>query len=165
MDLQPILTGPTIELRPLRLDDFPALFAAASDPLIWAQHPESNRYTLEVFRKFFDGAIASGGAFAIIERASSRIIGSSRYYEYKPVEREVMIGFTFLVRSFWGGDTNKELKSLMLSHAFQSVDRVLFEVGEDNLRSRKALGKIGARILATKGNSVIFALDAGHSNK
>jgi RimJ/RimL family protein N-acetyltransferase len=146
-DLQPTLTGQLLELCPLRPDDFAPLFTAASDPLIWEQHPENDRYKREVFRKFFDGAIESKGAFAIIERKSGRIIGSSRYCNLNPAEREVEVGWTFLERSFWGGRYNRELKSLMLDHAFRFVDRVLFVVGENNIRSQKALEKIGARFL------------------
>ena len=145
-DRQPVLTGRLIELRPLRSEDFEAVFKAASDPLIWEQHPDRERHKREVFQKFFDSAMESRGAFAIIERKSGRIIGSSRYYEYS-AEREVMVGFTFLERAFWGGAYNSELKSLMLDHAFRFVDRVLFQVGENNLRSQKALEKIGARFL------------------
>ena len=147
-DLQPSLTGSLVQLRPLELEDFPALFGAASDPLIWEQHPEPDRYKREVFQRFFDGAIASKGAFAVIELKSGRIIGSSRYYDYDPAQREVVVGFTFLERAFWGGSYNRELKSLMLDHAFRFVDRVLFQVGENNLRSQKALQKIGASFLA-----------------
>src|SRR5881296_3275628 len=146
-DLQPSLTGSLVQLRPLELEDFPALFVAASDPLIWEQHPEPDRYKREVFQRFFDGAMESKGAFAIIERKSGRIIGSSRYYEYNAERREVIVGFTFLQRAFWGGAYNGELKSLMLDYAFRFVDRVLFQVGENNLRSQKALEKIGARFL------------------
>ncbi len=144
-DLQPTLTGNLIELRPLAPADYDALYRAASDPLIWEQHPESDRYTPEVFRRYFDGAIASRGAFAIIDCKSGRIIGSSRYCNLKPEESEVEIGWTFLERDFWGGAYNGELKKLMLDHAFKFVDRVVFVVGETNLRSQKALEKIGAR--------------------
>ena len=146
-DLQPTLTGNLIELRPLVQEDFDAVFAAASDPLIWEQHPENDRYKKEVFQRFFDGAIDSKGAFAIIERKSGRIIGSSRFCNLNPVEREVEVGWTFLERAFWGGQYNRELKSLMLDHAFRFVDRVLFVVGEKNVRSQRALQKIGARFL------------------
>src|SRR6267143_571140 len=128
-------------------DDFDKLFAAASDPLIWEQHPENDRFQREVFQKYFDGAMESKGAFAIIERASGRIIGSSRYCNLDPAENEVEIGWTFLERAFWGGSYNRELKSLMLDHAFRFVDRVLFVVGENNIRSQKALEKIGAKFL------------------
>ena len=144
-ELQPTLQGKLIEIRPLKPQDFEALYKAASDPLIWEQHPDSDRYRPEVFQKFFDGAIESGGAFAVIERKSGRIIGSSRYCNLKPAEREVEIGWTFLERAFWGGAHNRELKSLMLGHAFRFVDRVVFVVGERNLRSQKALEKIGAK--------------------
>lgn len=146
-DLQPTLKGDLIEIRPLTREDFDALFAAASDPLIWEQHPENDRYKREVFQRYFDGAIESKGAFAIIERKSGRIIGSSRYCHLNPVDGEVEIGWTFLERAFWGGEYNQELKALMLDHAFRFVDRVVFVVGEKNFRSQKALQKIGARFL------------------
>jgi RimJ/RimL family protein N-acetyltransferase len=166
-DLQPTLTGTLLALRPLRPDDFDALFAAASDPLIWEQHPESDRHERTVFQRYFDGAIESRGAFAIIERASGRIIGSSRYWNLKPAESEVEIGWTFLERAFWGGRYNAELKALMLEHAFRFVDRVVFVVGENNLRSQKAVRKLGAELVAseeraapdgTMRRNVIFAL-------
>jgi N-acetyltransferase len=146
-DLQPILSGNLIKLCPLTREDFEPLFAAASDPLIWEQHPESDRYTKKVFQNYFDGAMESKGAFAIIDRKSGRIIGSSRYCNLNEAESEVEIGWTFLERAFWGGAYNRELKSLMLGHAFRFVDRVLFVVGENNIRSQKALEKIGAKFL------------------
>lgn len=148
LELQPTLIGELLQLRPLRPEDFEALFNAASDPLIWEQHPENDRYTRDVFQKYFDGALESGGAFAISDRKSGRIIGSSRYCNFDARAREVEVGWTFLEREFWGGAYNRELKSLMLDHAFRSVDRVVFVVGENNLRSQKALEKIGARFLS-----------------
>jgi len=146
-DLQPTLQGRLIEVRPLRPEDFEPLFAAASDPLIWEQHPERERYKREVCQKFFDGAMESRGALAVIDRRSGRIIGSSRYSNLNAAGREVEIGYTFLERAFWGGAYNGELKRLMLDHAFQFVDAVLFVVGENNLRSQKALQKIGATLV------------------
>ena len=166
-DLQPILKGKLVELRPLRPQDFDALFSAASDPKIWEQHPESDRYQREVFQKFFDGALESKGAFAIIERKSGRIIGSSRYCNL--TSREVEVGWTFLEREFWGGTYNRELKQLMLEHAFRFVDRVVFVVGEQNFRSQKALAKIGASFLkktqlpaddGTIKTNLVFAITA-----
>jgi RimJ/RimL family protein N-acetyltransferase len=145
-DLQPTLVGERLLLRPLAPDDREALHAAASDPLIWAQHPEPDRHERAVFQKYFDGALASGGAFAIVDRATGRVIGSSRYCNLDPAGREVEIGWTFLERAYWGGACNGELKRLMLDHAFRFVDRVVFVVGERNTRSRKALEKIGARV-------------------
>jgi N-acetyltransferase len=166
-DLQPTLKGSLIELRPLTRADFDSLFAAASDPLIWEQHPESDRHQREVFQRYFDGAINSKGAFAIIDRKSGRIIGSSRYCNLNDRAGEVEVGWTFLERKYWGGKYNRELKSLMIEHAFRFVDRVLFIVGEHNLRSQKALEKIGARFLkkvelptrdGTARANVVFAI-------
>jgi N-acetyltransferase len=151
-ELQPTLKGRMLELRPLTPEDFEALFEAASDPLIWEQHPESDRHTPGVFRRYFDGAIDSGGAFAVVEVKSRRIIGSSRFCGLEP-GREVEIGWTFLERAFWGGTYNREMKSLMLDHAFRFVDRVVFVVGEGNLRSQKALEKIGAGLLRREQRS------------
>lgn len=146
-DLQPHLVGDLIELRPLRPDDWDALFQVASDPKIWEQHPADDRYREEVFREFFAGALASGGAFVAIDRQSGAVIGSSRYHSYDPQRREVEIGWTFLARAYWGGRYNGEMKRLMLDHAFGHVDRVLFRVGADNTRSRKAMEKIGGVLI------------------
>jgi RimJ/RimL family protein N-acetyltransferase len=143
-ELQPTLTGKLLELRPLKPTDFEELFAAASDPLIWEQHPENTRYKKEVFKTYFDGGVASGGAFVVIDRKSGRIIGSSRFCDLKPEESQVEVGYTFLERAYWGGEYNREMKQLMLDHAFKFVKRVVFVVGDTNWRSQKALEKIGA---------------------
>jgi len=62
------------------------------------------------------------------------------------IKRELAIGLTFLARSHWGGRVNSEMKSLMLDHAFTWAQRVWFHAGIDNIRSRKALEKIGAQL-------------------
>ena len=143
-DLQPNLKGELIELRPLTPEDWDDLFAIASDPLIWEQHPESDRYKEDVFKVFFKDALESGGAFVVIDRKNKRIIGSTRFYGYEPEKSEIEIGWTFLARKYWGGRHNWEMKQLMLAHAFQFVDNVVFYVGENNMRSRRATEKIGA---------------------
>lgn len=143
-ELQTHLVGDLVELRPLRPDDWEGLFAVASDPLIWEQHPAHDRYQEEVFKEFFQGALESGGAFVAIDRTTQKIIGSSRYYGYEPEKREIEIGWTFLARSHWGGKYNGEMKRLMLHHAFQFVDSVVFLVGPTNFRSQKAVERIGA---------------------
>ena len=143
-DLQPNLKGDLVELRPLTREDWDNLFAVASDPLIWEQHPESNRYKKDVFRVFFSEALESGGAFVIIDRKDRQIIGSTRFYGCDPQKSEIEIGWTFLARKYWGGRYNRELKQLMLDHAFKFVESVIFHVGGNNIRSQKATEKIGA---------------------
>lgn len=146
---QPTLIGEALLLRPLRADEFDALFAVAADPLIWEQHPEPTRYREDVFRKFFDSAVASGGALLVTDRRTGEILGSSRYYDHDPAARAVTIGYTFLAKKCWGGATNREMKSLMIEHAFRFVDTVWFTVGRDNHRSRRAMEKIGGRLSHT----------------
>ena len=144
MNRQPTLEGERLLLRPLRADDWDGLFAVASDPLVWEVHPAQDRWQEPVFREFFTDALAKGGALVVVDRVSGVIVGSSRYDNYREESGgTVEIGWTFLARSHWGGSFNGELKRLMLAHALASAERVHFIVGEDNVRSRKAMTKIG----------------------
>src|SRR3954462_5347843 len=113
-ELQPHLVGARVELRPLTREDFDALYSVGSDPLIWEQHPQSDRYKPDLFRAYFEGGLESGGAFTVIDRATGRVIGCTRYCNLKPEDSEIEIGWTFLARAFWGGPTNGEMKSLMV---------------------------------------------------
>ena len=143
-DRQSVLKGELVELRPLRAEDYRDLYAVASDPLIWAQHPAKDRYKEEVFREFFREALESGGALIALDAKDGQVIGSSRFHGYDPEKSEIEIGWTFLARSCWGGRYNGEMKRLMLQHAFRYVTSVIFLIGADNLRSQKAVEKIGA---------------------
>ena len=143
-DLQPHLKGELVELRPLAPDDWDELFAVASDSLIWEQHPERDRYKEDVFRVYFKEALESGGAFVVIDSQTRQIIGSTRFYGYDPERSEIEIGWTFLARKCWGGRYNREMKELLLDHAFKFVENVVFLVGEHNIRSQMAIEKIGA---------------------
>jgi RimJ/RimL family protein N-acetyltransferase len=164
-DLQPVLKGDLLELRPLRPEDFHDLFAVASDPLIWEQHPVKDRYREEVFREFFRESLESGGALIAIDSKTGQVIGSSRYYGYDKETSEVEIGWTFLARSHWGGIYNREMKQLMLRHAFKFVNSVIFLVGIQNLRSQKAMEKIGgvrigSRLDAGGRDSLVYRITA-----
>lgn len=142
-DRQPHLTGELVEVRPLEASDFGALSAAASDPLIWELHPDRDRHRPEVFRGFFDDQLASGGGLLVLDRATGEVIGTSRFHGYDPEASEIEIGWTFLIRRCWGGAYNGELKALMLGHAFRYVQSVVFHVRVGNLRSQRAVEKIG----------------------
>jgi N-acetyltransferase len=142
-DFQPTTRGTLVELRPLRPEDADDLFAVASDPLIWEQHPVRDRYKPDVFRTFFRESLASGGALTALDCNNGKIIGSSRFHAYSAQASEVEIGWTFLARSHWGGAYNKEMKQLMVRHALQFVKRIVFLIGPQNLRSQKAIEKLG----------------------
>jgi RimJ/RimL family protein N-acetyltransferase len=143
LDFQPTLQGPTIIVRPIAPGDWTELYAVGSDPKIWEVHPVPDRYTEPKFRQFFDDAVNSKMAFTFVDRESGEIVGSSRYYGHEPQLGEIEIGWTFLARSRWGGASNREVKRLMLDHAFTFVDTVVFWVGETNWRSLGAMAKIG----------------------
>lgn len=163
-DGQPTLEGDLVRLRPLRADDHDALFAVAADPLIWEQHPDKSRSSEAGFRRFFDGAMASGGALLVCDARDGRVIGSSRYHGYDAERSEVEIGWTFLARSHWGGAANADMKRLMLEHAFRFVENVIFIVGPQNLRSQHAVRKIGGvpagTVAREGGENVVFRITA-----
>lgn len=142
-DLQPTLEGERVVIRPVAESDRAGMFRAAADPAVWEQHPARDRYEEKTFNRFFDDALATGSAFTFVDRATGRIIGSSRYFGLDMSASEIEIGWTFLARDYWGGSYNREIKKLMLDHAFRFVDTVVFWVGADNLRSRCAMEKIG----------------------
>jgi N-acetyltransferase len=168
-DFQPTLVGPSLTVRPISRDDWTDMFAIGSDPEIWKVHPVPDRYTEAGFRKFFDGAVDSRMGFAFVDQATGRIIGSSRYYGYEPGLSEIEIGWTFLARSHWGGRANREVKRLMLDHAFTFVDTVIFWVGDQNWRSQGAMTKIGGikreglftRALSGERSYFIFEITKG----
>jgi len=142
-DYQPVLKGALVELRPLRSQDYDDLYASAADPLIWEQHPVKNRHEEESFQIFFGDALASGGALVALDASTKQIIGSSRFHGYDEQRSEVEIGWTFLSRPYWGGAYNGAMKRLMLGHAFRFVNYVVFLVGPQNVRSQRAVEKIG----------------------
>ena len=144
-DLQPHRENQFVKLSPLTVEDFEKLYTVASDPLIWEQHPNKNRYQREVFQTYFEGAMGSGGAFLISDAKTGDPIGSSRYYEYDEEKNSVAIGYTFLARDHWGTTYNRAVKSLMLEHAFRFVENVIFHIGAYNIRSQKAIERLGAK--------------------
>jgi len=164
---QPILKGSLIRLRPLVDSDYDALHAAASDPLIWEQHPDRERYKHERFQIYFRSGIESKGALVVIDPRTDAIIGSSRFADHDPAASTVEVGYTFLTRDYWGKGYNHELKKLMLDYAFEIVDAVLFFVGDTNFRSQAAMKKVGAveirrentpRAAGAQTSSVVFEI-------
>lgn len=142
-ELQPVLEGARILIRPIVAADWESMYAAAADPGIWKLHPATDRYQEDVFRQFFEDALSSGSGFSFVDRQRGAIVGSSRFHGLDLAASEIEIGWTFLARAYWGGSYNAEIKQLMLEHAFRFVDTVVFWVGEDNLRSRRAMEKVG----------------------
>ena len=145
MNVQATLENENVKLVPLNPNDLEELFSVASDPKIWEQHPNKDRYQRELFEKFFQGAIESKGGFKIMDKSSNEVAGSTRFYDYNPKENSIFIGYTFYATKFWGSKLNPQVKKLMLDYIFQFVDKVNFHVGKDNIRSQKAMEKLGAK--------------------
>lgn len=148
MNIQPVLETEKVALYPLQQADFEALYSVASDPEIWAQHPNKDRWKKDVFQNFFEGAMQSKGAFKIIDKASSEILGSSRFYDYDEQDSSILIGYTFYAVKCWGTGINHAVKSLILDYAFQFVSKVYFHIGASNIRSQIAISRLGARKVA-----------------
>jgi RimJ/RimL family protein N-acetyltransferase len=143
-NIQPILENEQVRLCPLQEKDFEALYSVASDPAIWEQHPNKDRWKKDVFKTFFDGAMLSKGAFKIVDKASANVIGSTRIYDYSQQENSIFIGYTFYARSYWGKGINRLVKAMMLDYLFKFVSKVNFHIGATNIRSQIAIGRIGA---------------------
>ncbi len=153
LDLQPeILENDSVKLVRLQETDFEGLYKVASDPLLWEQHPIKDRYKIEVFKSFFETAISSKSSFLILDKITNETIGTTRLYDYNPEKSSVAIGFTFIGRKFWGGIYNQSTKKLLIDYAFQKVNSIFFHVGAENIRSQKAVLKLGA----TKVNEIYF---------
>ncbi|MCI4668970.1 MAG: GNAT family N-acetyltransferase [Bacteroidia bacterium] len=148
MNLQPTLQNELVLLRPLHIDDKEAMYQVAKDPLIWEQHSNWDRYKAEVFDKFFEESLASKGCLLIFEKEEKKLIGSSRFKK-SPLDPNVLeIGWSFLAREYWGGTYNRSFKQLMLAHAFQYVDAVIFYIAKENFRSQKATQKLGGEAIS-----------------
>ncbi len=143
--LQPtLLENALIKLVPLQEADAERLYAVAADPLIWEGHPKKDRYKKEEFMVYFNSAVKDKNGLLVFEKASNELIGSTRFYDYQPGQSSIAIGFTFLARKFWGGTYNAALKTLMMDYAFRFVGVIVFHIGITNIRSQKAVEKIGA---------------------
>ena len=143
INIQPTLENENVILHPLQDKDFDDLYAVASDPKIWEQHPNKDRCKIEVFKVFFEGAMQSKGAFKIVNKASGHVMGSTRFYDHNQEENSISIGYTFYGRDYWGKGFNHSVKSLMLDYIFQFVSKVHFHIGADNIRSQIAIGRLG----------------------
>lgn len=144
IDIQPVLENEHAILYPLREEDFEDVYAVAADPKIWEQHPNKERWQHDVFRTFFDGAIQSKGAFKIVDKASGRVAGSTRFYDYNEAESSICIGYTFYATAYWGKGFNHSVKRMMLDYIFQFVSQVYFHIGVSNIRSQVSIGRLGA---------------------
>ena len=141
------LENESFSLIQTKTSHFEKLYSVAGNPVIWEQHPENDRWKREKFKIFFNNGIKNiFGLYGIYDKSKNTIIGSARYYSYSKKKKSIKIGFTFLNPEYWGTDTNLQIKILMLGYAFNYVENIYFDIGKNNIRSRKAIEKIGATL-------------------
>lgn len=155
------LTGETVILQSLTTEHFVALEALAKDKRIWEFYAYDGSDPA-TFRNIFDSAISerekgSQFPFVILHRQQNKIIGSTRYLDVQPNHKKVEIGSTWLHPDFWATAVNLECKLLLLSHCFEHLQtvRVQLKTDEKNLRSRKAIEKIGGQFEGILRNDMI----------
>ena len=134
-----------VRLSPLKAEHYESLYLAASDPGIWEQHQTKDRWKREEFDKYFEDSLQSNYALIIRDLSSNDIIGHSRFQPLSFKPGTIEIGWTFLTRRYWGGPHNKAVKHLMINHAFQTFDTVVFFIDKSNIRSQKAAIKLGGQ--------------------
>jgi N-acetyltransferase len=156
-NLQPTLENDLLIIRPVKADDFDNLYKVASDPLLWAQHPASDRYQKDVFTKLFNEGLASGGSMVVIDKKTGEIIGSTRFNPVPETDNAIEIGWSYLARAYWGGEYNKSQKHLLMDYAFQHVGHVFFYINKFNVRSRKAVEKLGGNVIVKFNNHILDA--------
>ena len=144
-----ILKSNKITLLPLEKEHLDDLFVASSNKEIWAL--TSVDYSVkDVFYPNFNKALTdrdNGIAypFIIVHNESDTIIGTTRLLEIHPNDRKIEIGVTWIGKEFWGTTINLECKLLLLEYCFETLkaNRVQFRAKDNNLRSRRAIEKIG----------------------
>ncbi|MBL7813742.1 MAG: GNAT family N-acetyltransferase [Saprospiraceae bacterium] len=145
------LEGHLIRLEILEPRHLYVMEAIASNPLIWQNLPIEGWRNDVFWRWAYDSLECQkkGQAFVfvVIDQHSGKIVGTTRYQDMDCQHNKTDIGWTWYDPSVWGKGYNFEAKKLMLTHAFEvwKVGRVGFKVDERNMRSQRALEKIGAR--------------------
>ena len=149
----------SISLLQIKKENFEGLYLVASDPIIWEQHPENDRWKKEKFNIFFKSALKNElGCFSIFDNSHNKFFGSTRFYSYDENDKAVRIGYTYIAPEYWGTTTNNSIKKMMLDYIFKYLDKVYFDIGEQNLRSRKATEKLGAKLFLDDGGGMVVYL-------
>jgi len=139
---------------------FEELYTVGSNPVIWEQHQNQDRWELNNFREYFDVGINNDeGCFTILDKKTNKIIGTTRYYSFDEEEPSIKIGYTFISRDYWGTQMNYQIKKLMLDYIFQFLDKVYFDISKTNYRSQKSVEKLGGEKLSLNNNKYLYLIE------
>ena len=146
-----VLESERVRLEPLDIHHADDLAVAADEAEIWAYMPLAAGVVRDDCRGWVeathrDAADGSQVPFAIVDRLSGRAVGSTRYLNIRRAHRSLEIGYTWLGSAARRTPINTHCKWLLLSHAFDTLGaiRVEFKTDSRNLRSQRALERIGA---------------------
>ncbi len=156
-----LLQGEQVSLIPLQLAHFETLIALSKDQRIWQHYAMDGSKT-----ETLQAALAAGLSereqgrqypFVIMRNADKQVIGSTRYLELQPEHKKLEIGWTWMPPDYWGTTVNLECKLLLLSHCFEALhaERVQLKTDENNIRSRKAIEKIGGQFEGIFRNDMV----------
>ena len=146
------LTKDPIQLEVFKIAHIPGLTKAAENESIWTYVKPPNQ-PLKAFIQTYLETLTKGHdkndpfAYTIINSQTQEVLGSSRFYEISQLDKRLCIGFTWCSPEYWGTGLNERIKLAMLEHAFEDLgmNRVGFHVDSRNIRSLKAMAKIGAQ--------------------
>jgi len=145
-----VLKGEHVRLVPLHSDHFPALLKIATHPAIWEHLPFDGTQS-EILKSELQFAIlcrvkGEQYPFSIFENKTDKIVGSTRWFDIHPQHKKLEIGWTWMSPEYWGSGLNTEAQLLQLQFCFEQLktQRVQLKTRATNLRSIKAIEKIGA---------------------
>ena len=145
-----ILSGDAVRLEPLSQEHAQGLYNRGRSTADWAYMPRGCFVDLADTRQWIDAALGATGQqpFGIVETGKSKVVGSTRYLNIRPQHRSLEIGWTWLGQESQRTGINTEVKLLLLTHAFEHLGavRVEFKTDGRNLRSQRALERIGATL-------------------
>ena len=159
-----ILSTNKVILRPLSLEHLEAFYQAGAFPDIWRWSlPDkcTSREVTKAWLQYSEKMMEQGEhiAFAIFDKASDELVGSTRFCSIKPEDRNIEIGFTFITPKYQQSYINTHAKYCLLKHAFEDLNaiRVEFKTHEKNEKSRKAIGRLGAKFEGILRNQRILS--------
>jgi len=156
-----ILSGDRVRLVPLEKSHLPALATVAQDKKIWAYYAydgsDPEKFSSLYHTALADMPLGNQYTFVIIQNQGNKVIGSTKFMDIQPLHRKLEIGTTWLAADCWGSGINLECKYLLLNHCFEVLHtvRVQLKTDENNLRSRKAIKKIGGHFEGILRNDMI----------
>ncbi|MFY8022428.1 MAG: GNAT family N-acetyltransferase [Bacteroidia bacterium] len=155
------LIGEQVELIPLESRHFEELTNLAGEPIIWEFIPVDMSSNEKCHLAFTNANIQKEKGnqfpFVIIHKQENKIIGSTRLMNIEPEFKKLEIGWTWLHPDYWASAVNLECKLLLLNFCFEELKtiRVQFKTDENNIRSQKAIRKIGAQFEGILRNDMI----------